>query len=164
MKPALLIIDMQKKFYDRGGQTAQSFHQAIEYINAAIALFRQKNLPLIVIEHQNTEDGLVPGSAGFPTHEDIKLQPTDKRIVKTYGNAFTKTALVEILKGLGVDTVILTGFCAEWCVLSTCRGAEDHDLQSILLRGSLASGMPERIRFVEEINDIISYDALKAIL
>jgi nicotinamidase-related amidase len=164
MKPALLVIDMQKQFYNRGGQIAQSFNQAIEYINTAIVLFRQKNLPVIVIEHQDEEDGLVPGAAGFPTHENINLRPADMRITKTYGNAFTKTPLVETLRRQGVDTVILTGFCAEWCVLSTCRGAKDYDFKSIILRGSLASGVPERIRFVEEINDIISYEALKAVL
>jgi nicotinamidase-related amidase len=164
MKPALLIIDMQKQFYNRGGLFAQSFNQAISYINTAIALFREKSLPIIVIEHQNAEDGLVPGAAGFPTHEDIKLQPTDERITKTYGNAFTKTSLAEMLRSQGVDTVIITGFCAEWCVLSTCRGAEDHDFLSILLRSALAGGVPERIRFVEEINQIISYEALKAVM
>jgi nicotinamidase-related amidase len=164
MKPALLVIDMQKQFFHRGGETAQSFNRAIEYINAAIALFREKNLPIIVIEHKNEVDGLVPGSPGFPTHEDIQLRPADVRITKTYGNAFTKTPLAEMLRSQGVDTVIITGFCAEWCVLSTCRGAEDYDFKSILLRGSLATGWPERIRFVEEINEIISYEALKAML
>jgi len=52
---------------------------------------------------------------------------------------------------LEVDTVIVTGFCAEFCVLATYRGAEDLDLTPILLRGSLASSTPENIKFVESI-------------
>jgi len=36
-------------------------------------------------------------------------------IVKTYSNSFTKTGLAEKLRMLGVDTVVVTGFCAEFC-------------------------------------------------
>jgi nicotinamidase-related amidase len=63
-----------------------------------------------------------------------------------------------------VDTVIITGFCAEYCVLSTYRGAQDLDLTPIVLRGSLASSILENIKFVESISDIVSYGSLKKIL
>ena len=85
-------------------------------------------------------------------------------IHKTYGNAFNKTPLQNKLQELGVDTVIITGYCAEYCVLSTCRGAKDLDLTPIILRGALASDIPENIKFVESINDVISYGALKTVL
>jgi hypothetical protein len=49
-------------------------------------------------------------------------------------------------------------------VLSTCRGAEDVDFNPILLRGSLASGDSENIRFVEKINQIISLGALEVFI
>jgi hypothetical protein len=51
-----------------------------------------------------------------------------------------------------------------YCVLSTYRGAQDCDLTPIILRGSLASGVPENIGFVERISDVISYGALKKVL
>jgi nicotinamidase-related amidase len=38
-------------------------------------------------------------------------------------------ALAAALQPLGVDTLIFTGFCAEYCVLATYRGAEDLDLR-----------------------------------
>jgi nicotinamidase-related amidase len=63
-----------------------------------------------------------------------------------------------------VDTVIVTGFCAEHCVLSTYRGAQDHDLMPIILRGAIASDKLENIRFVESISEIISFRALKKTL
>ena len=40
MKPALLVIDVQKQFFEFGPTTAQSLDDAIEYINAAIENFR----------------------------------------------------------------------------------------------------------------------------
>lgn len=164
MKLALLIIDMQKKFFELGPAFEQPLKAAVEYINAAIALFREKNLPIIVIEHSDKEDGLLPGTPSFPTHESINLSPQDMHITKTYGNSFTKTPLSDHLHSLGVDTLILTGFCAEFCVLSTYRGAQDYDFKPIILRGSLASDDREHIRFVEEISETITYGALEAFL
>jgi len=106
----------------------------------------------------------VPGKSGFDVPENVKLKPQDIRIVKTYGNSFTKTGLAEKLRQLGVDTVIVTGFCAEYCVLSTYRGAQDFDFTPIVLKGSLASENAEHIRFVEEITETVSYGALKTLL
>jgi nicotinamidase-related amidase len=164
MKPALLVMDVQKEFFKFSPTTTQSLNDAIEYINAAIALFREKNLPVISIQHIDEEEKLVPGEAGFELPEELDILPSDLHIHKTYGNSFTKTPLEEKLRELGVDTVIITGFCAEYCVLSTYRGAEELDLTPIILRGSLASGIPENIKFVESISDIISYGVLKKIL
>lgn len=45
MKPALLVIDVQKKFFHLNPTMTQSLNDALEYINAAIELFREKNLP-----------------------------------------------------------------------------------------------------------------------
>lgn len=164
MKPALLVIDMQKKFFEYGPAFKQPLEEATEYINAAIPLFRGKNLPIFVIEHSSKEDGLMPGTPGFPTHESINLASTDIRITKTYGNSFTKTSLAEMLLEKGIDTLIITGFCAEYCVLSTYRGALDCDFKPFVLRGSLASDNREHIRFVEDISEIVSFEALRLLL
>ena len=164
MKAALLVIDVQNRFFSLNQACSDSLKSAVEYINAAIDLFRERNLPIVVIQHKSEEDGLEPNTSGFEVHESVKLKPDDIRIVKTYGNSFTKTGLAEKLRVLQVDTVIVTGFCAEYCVLSTYRGAKDFDLMPIILKGSLASDNAEHIRFVEEISEVISYGALKTLL
>ena len=164
MKPALLVIDIQKEFFKFSSTTAQSLNEAIEYINAAVALFRKKDLPVICIQHISEEEKLVPGEEGFGLPEELAILPSDLHIHKTYGNSFNKTPLEGKLRDLGIDTVIITGFCAEHCVLSTYRGAEDLDLTPIILRGSLASDNLENIRFVESISNIMSYGILKKVL
>jgi nicotinamidase-related amidase len=164
MKPALLVIDIQNEFFNLNQACSDSLKTAIECINAAISLFRKKNLPIVVIQHKSEEEGLVPGKSGFDVPQSVKLESQDMRIVKTYGNSFTKTGLAEKLRELGVDTVIVTGFCAEYCVLSTYRGAQDCDFTPIILRGSLASDNAEHIRFVEEITETLSIGALKILL
>ncbi len=164
MKPALLVIDLQKQFFSLNQTCSDSLKSAIEYVNEAILLFRKKDFPIVAIQHKNEAEGLKLGNADFEVHESVKLEEQDLRIIKTYGNAFTKTCLAEKLRESGVDTVILTGFCAEQCVLSTYVGAEDNDFTPIILRSAIASDNPEHIRFVEAISNIVSIGALRKML
>ena len=61
MKFALFVIDVQKAFFDISPTTAQSLREAMEYINAAIALFREKGLPIVAIQHVDEDENVVPG-------------------------------------------------------------------------------------------------------
>jgi nicotinamidase-related amidase len=164
MKPALLVIDIQKAFFRSDPIIAHSLEKVIESINPAIALFRDRHLPVICIQHMDMENNLVPGEDGFEPPDQLKILDSDLHIYKTYENSFNRTSLEAELRKSGVDTLIITGFCAEHCVLSTYRGAKDLDLTPIILRDSLAGGIPEYIKFVESICEIISYGALKKFL
>jgi nicotinamidase-related amidase len=164
MKPAMLVIDVQNRFFKISQTCADSLNSAIEYINAAMGLFRSKGYPIFVIQHKDEDEGLLPDTPDFELPGTLKIEPHDARIVKTYGNSFNKTSLAAQLQGLGVDTVIITGFCAEHCVFSTYVGARDLDLKPIILRGAIASDNAEHIRFVEESTETISYGALNALI
>jgi nicotinamidase-related amidase len=164
MKPALLVIDIQKEFFNEDHITIQSLNNAMESINAAIELFREKNLPVISVQHINEDVNLIPGTAGFDLPDDLKILPDDLHIHKKYSNAFNKTDLAEELQKINADPLILCGYCAEYCVLSTYRGARDLDFHPILLRDALASGDEENIKFVERISDTITLGALKSLL
>lgn len=159
MHPALLVIDVQKQFFRPN--TAASLESAIAHINAAIALFREKHAPIIAIQNTNPDQNLLPGAEGFDLLESLEIQPSDLHIPKAYSNSFNKTPLAEVLRDLGVDTVIVTGYSAAYCVLSSYRGAQDLDLNALLLLGAVASPVAEYIKFVEDITDTISLDALR---
>ncbi|MHB8806858.1 MAG: cysteine hydrolase family protein [Anaerolineaceae bacterium] len=164
MKPALFVIDIQKQFYKISDEAAKSLKDAVEYTNEAIKIFRRKQLPVISIQHMDQTNGLVPGNIDFDLPDDLEIEPTDLHIHKTYSNSFTKTPLLEELKKMGVDTIILCGFCAEFCVLATYHGANDADLSPILLKSGLASYTSKNIAFVEGICEIISLGALEKFL
>ncbi len=164
MKPALLVIDVQKAFFGISEETRQSLEQAVKLINAVVPMFRNRNLPVVWVQHQDDEDGVVPGTEGFEMPESFDVRPGDLRVVKTAGNAFHGTALEEDLRRLGVDATVLTGFCAEYCVLSTFRGARDRGMAPMLLRGALASVAQENIPFVERVNEVLSPGVLVKML
>jgi nicotinamidase-related amidase len=164
MKPALLVIDVQNAYFPPGSSEAQSLAGALDTLNAAIDLFRQKGLPVVCVQQLDDEQKIVPGDAAFEVPAGLHILPSDLHIHKTFSSSFTKTALEAELDRLDVDTVIVSGFCAEYCVLSTYRGARELGLTPIMLRGALVSGVPENIRFVENISEVISFGALKAAL
>ncbi len=162
--PVLIVIDVQQEFFQINPTTAQSLRAAIEVINAAIVLFREKALPVISVQHINEGKGLKPGNPGFDLPADLHILPEDHHIHKTYGNAFNKTGLADHLHELGAGPLILAGFCAEYCVLSTYRGALDRDFKPLMLQGGLASETPEHIRFVEAISEGLTVGALNSLL
>ena len=99
MKPALLVVDVQKEFFKFGPTTAQSLNDAIEYINAAIALFREKDLPVICVQQVDEEEKLAPGKEGF----ELRLSLSQYR---ESGTGFMQTTIFNgsiILKLLDYD-------------------------------------------------------------
>lgn len=162
MKPALMIIDMQKAYY--GDVTSAHMDQASEYINYMIPKFEQKGLPIIWVYNLDEEDGAVPGNDAFEFIEQLKPGEGHIKISKTYGNSFNKTNADAVLKEHGVDTIVMTGFCAEFCVLSTYRGAKDLDYFPVILKNAIASRKVENKEFVEEISETISAGALQKVL
>jgi len=164
MKPALLVIDVQKAFFGSNPARDAELDGASMYINAAIDLFRKKNLPVICIQHMNPEDNLVPGQPGFDVPDVLNILPGDLHVHKTYSNSFTQTGLAETLRKLGADSIVVTGFAAEGCVLNTARGALDYDFTPMILRNSIIGGRPGAAPLVESISDTISYNVLEKVL
>ena len=162
MNLALLVIDMQKAFLK--GNSKNSIENAAEYINYTVSLFRETNKKVIWIQDEDEEDGNINGTEGFEIIDLLSPLQNEKRIIKHYGNSFNKTELLEYILGEKIDTIIITGYCGEHCILSTYRGALDNDLTPILLKNAIASGNNENIKFVENINDIITIKILEKII
>ena len=162
MNIALLIIDMQKAFF--ANKSKESMEKAVEYINCTVDLFREKNLKIIWIQDEDEEDGNISGTEGFEIIDLLEPKDGEKRIVKHYGNSFNKTELLEYIIKEKIDTIIITGYSAEYCVLSTYRGALDNDLTPIILKNAIASENKRNITFVENISDLITIGILEKII
>ncbi len=162
MKPALLIIDLQVAFAQ--GEAAKEMEMAVAAINPALEMFRAKNLPIVWVQHSNVPNKVVPGAPGYEFIPALKPLEGEKHIHKKYGNAFTKTDLEEFLRNDGVDTLILSGYAAEYCVTATMVGANDRDLKPILFRGGIAGRNAEGRIAVERAYDVASIGAIAKML
>jgi nicotinamidase-related amidase len=163
MIPALLVVDLQNEFFAHGSPAAASLASAVEEVNAAIGIFRRFGAPVVVVSDIE-EPHRVPGSEPFGLHASIAAEASDLRIDKRFGNAFWKTDLDEQLRARSVDMVIVSGFCAEFCVLSTYRGACERGYPAALLRGGIASPNADHLRMVEAICEVVSAGALDGLM
>lgn len=163
MKPALLVVDLQNEFFEEGSPSLPSLRSAVEYVDAAITLFRRVGAPIVVVRDIE-EPGREPGMPAFEVHPSVKVRPEDLHVNKRFGNAFWLTDLEEDLRTRQVDFVVITGFRAEGCVLDTFRGARERGFGAALLQGSIAGPRQDHVDFVERICDVISYGALASIL
>jgi nicotinamidase-related amidase len=157
MKEALLVIDMQKASYS--GFSKESMDKAVVTINRAVDIFRQTGRPIVWIQD---EEGHTLDSESYQIIDALKPLDSEKRISKLYMNSFNKTGLLEYLTDLDVDTVIVTGYNAVYCVLSTYRGALDNDLTPKILKGAIASESQENITFAEKLcENMVGIDSLE---
>ncbi len=140
------------------------FFSATEYINEVLGYFREEKLPIVWVQHINKSAGVVPGAKGFEVIDILDKNDDELTIHKTYGNTFNKTDLEDYFRQEDVDVIVLTGYCAENCVLSTYRGALDLDFTPVLLKNGVASGSKENLKFVEKISDTVPYNIVKKML
>ena len=128
---AFLVIDVQK------GLTARKLYEKdrfIETINQAIARFREKNEPVVFVQHQNKQ--LMIDTEEWEIDEQIKAKGKDWFFDKTEGDAFANPDLVEKLHQHGVTDVVVAGLVTHGCVSYTCKGGIKRGFAVSLLRGA----------------------------
>jgi len=136
MKTALLILDPQNDFFGDDNPNLAEFQMAVPTINAAIALFRQRRWPVVFVQHSSADKPA--GSYAWAIHEQFDCRPDDIRLSKRHYNAFWETELDALLQSDGVDLVVVAGYVAEFCVLSTARGALERGYRSAILTEGIA--------------------------
>lgn len=152
-KPALVVMDIQNAYLPMMDDEGKE--EALRYVNYAIAKFRERGLPIIVVHHTDPDRGPAPGTEGFEFPEEIRVTDDDTRVVKNFPSAFVETELEEILRAEGCDTVFLVGLSAVGCVLYTYFDSERLEFRTFMIEGALLSHDAELTRSVEEITGAV---------
>jgi nicotinamidase-related amidase len=158
MKPALLVVDVQKQFLPMMSQDDQA--KALEMVNWAIWLFRQNDLPVIRIYHTSEAWGPKPGEPGFEFADSVKITDTDPKIIKTYASAFNKTELHPLLKEKGINTLFVCGLSSVGCVLATYMDAANYDYQAFLIKDAMIGPDAQFTNQVETIFDALDLNTI----
>ncbi|QLI80625.1 isochorismatase family protein [Chitinibacter fontanus] len=120
MATALLVIDFQYGLIEstppatRGAQT-------LAQINAMIALARQRQMPVIFIQHHEAD--LPQGSPAWELHPGLARLADDHVIAKESADSFLATQLQSTLNALNIDALWITGYASDFCVDTTLRRA-----------------------------------------
>jgi len=157
MNIGLLIIDMQKDFYEQPA-LKDSLDGALEYINETSEMFRKLNKPVIVIQDEEAGDG--PGSNGFENMTELITKDTDHFIQKFYSNAFWQTDLEKLLNSLDIQFLVISGFAAEHCVLFTYNGALERSFSASILQHGVAGLDKKNVESIQQLRSVISLESL----
>jgi len=101
----------------RALQYSYNFDELIRNINDRIYHYRQDNLPIIFIQH-NDQD-LVRGSDLWHLSGKLDKQEEDIVVEKTHPDAFYQTNLNKILMQKGIRSFEICGAQAEYCCNAT---------------------------------------------
>ena len=128
---AVIVIDVQRACYC----TVPPPHDAdgtVRRINQVTRAARAAGRPVIFVQHCDTEE-FVPDSEQWQLHPDLVQEPCDRYVRKTACDAFYATELDQLLRGLGVDTLVLTGYATEFCFDSTLRNGASRGYRIVVV-------------------------------
>ena len=128
-------------------------------INETAKLFRKAGKPVIIV--RDIEGG---NDDTFQNVEELKVEDSDKEVLKVFGNSFWKTDLEEILKAENVDFVVLCGNAAEYCVLATYNGAIERGFGAAMLQHGIFAAHPNGLIDIYNNRSLISYGVISYML
>jgi ureidoacrylate peracid hydrolase len=161
---ALLVIDMQNAFCHPNGsftQMGMGLEGGLEAVaNAAVAVgqARRAGIPVVFTRHvyrpgradegaslkRNSPalanlEGLAATSWDAQVMDELGCGPDDLVVDKVRFDAFQWTSLEPLLRGLGVDELVICGVITNICVESTVRSAFMRDFPVTLLADCCAA-------------------------
>jgi nicotinamidase-related amidase len=149
LRPALIVMDVQNKWMPMMAEEDRL--SAPDKINELIALFREYDYPVIRVYHCDPKHGPEPDTEPFEFPASINVTDEDRKIIKSYPSAFTKTDLEKDLRAGGNNTIFLCGLSATGCVLATYFGATDREMPAVMVEGALLSHDASYTKVIEDI-------------
>lgn len=132
MKTALLVIDIQKDYFPGGKMELINPLEAGKKAYAILQCFREHDGQHVHIQHIALKPDapfFVRGTDGSDIHDVTAHFEGEPIVYKHYPNSFRETNLLEMLKGWGVERVVVTGMMTHMCVDATARAAADLGFQ-----------------------------------
>lgn len=136
-KRALLIIDMQNDFYgDEAPLKCEGATDTLPVINEALKIAREKKIPIFHIYQEHREDmsdfgrelerskpHCIVGTYGVKFVDGLDIANGDYFILKKRFSSFFQTDLDMMLRGFGVEELIIGGIATDGCVRATAVDA-----------------------------------------
>lgn len=125
MKRALVVIDVQKEYFD-GALPITGREDSLGRICSVMDAAKKAGIPRIVIQHtMPTKDLPIfqRDSANWALHPEIASRGGELLIEKNLPGSFTGTQLEEYLCKQGIDTVVVSGYMTHMCCDTTARQA-----------------------------------------
>lgn len=132
MKTALLVIDIQNDYFPGGKYPLVNPEAAAKNAYTLLQCFREHGGHHVHIQHISLKPDaafFIKGDSGSDIHDSVAHFEGEPIVYKHYPNSFRETNLLEMLKGWGIERVIITGMMTHMCVDATARAAADFGFQ-----------------------------------
>ncbi|WP_433830355.1 cysteine hydrolase family protein [Flavobacterium anhuiense] len=142
MSKALIVIDIQNDYFENGAMELVGSLEASENAKKIIADFRDKNLPVVHVQHISVASGsffFLPETEGVKIHENVQPLDSEKLILKNYPNSFRNTELLEYLKSNNITELVFTGMMTHMCIDATVRAAKDFEFDCTVIGDACAT-------------------------
>jgi nicotinamidase-related amidase len=121
---ALLVIDLQAGAFDGAKcDPIDSGERLLRHAAQLIAAARSAGLPVLHVQHGEPTGVLVHGTPQWEIHPDVAPLPGEARVAKQAFSAFENTGLDALLRGTGIDQLLVCGLQSEVCVTHTSQSA-----------------------------------------
>ncbi len=128
---ALLLIDIQNFYFPGGKAALVEPEKAAEKAAKLLAEFRKENLPVIHVRHNSEPGGEINKMVAPSSGEQI--------FTKNAVSCFVGTDLLDYLKSIRVDTLVICGMQTHMCVEAAVRAAADLGFKCILIEDACAT-------------------------
>ena len=142
IKTALLLIDIQNDYFEKGTMTLVGSDKASENARLILDKFRADSLPIIHIQHIATiptAKFFLPNTKGAEIHDIVKPLGREKVIIKHYPNSFRETELLDYLASKNITDLVICGMMTHMCVDATSRAAKDFGFRIVLIGDACAT-------------------------
>jgi nicotinamidase-related amidase len=139
---ALLVIDIQNDYFPGGRMALEGAEAAAANAARILNQFRARNLPIIHVRHLSVRPGatfFLPGTEGAEIREAVRPAAGERVVEKNFPNSFRQTALQELLKEKGVESLVVAGMMTHMCVDASVRAAADLGYRVTLLADACAT-------------------------
>lgn len=124
---ALLVVDMQRDVVATGHER----DAVVETIAGLVERARAGGAPVVWVQH--SDDGMPIDSDGWQLVPELVPAAGEAVVRKEFGDSFEATELSEVLAGLGVGRVVVTGAQTDACIRSTLHGALGRGYDTVLV-------------------------------
>ena len=141
-KTALLIIDIQYDYFPGGKFELKGVEEASIRAKKVLEFFRKKDLHIIHIQHESTEDPpsvFAPNSEGQKIHENVLPLPGETVFTKHLVSSFDQTPLLDHLKKNEINRLVIAGMQTNVCVLGTVIGGIKNEFEIVVLKDAAAA-------------------------
>ena len=159
-----VIIDDQNDFlhpdgwYGKNGIDISHMQRVIEPTKALNEECRRRGVPIVWTRHGTKgledggpfmeirailrEGGLRQGTWGYEILEELEPRAEDWHVEKNRLSAFFQTNLELVLRGLGAETVLITGVLTNQCVGATCKDALFRNFKPVVVEECVGTTLP----------------------